>query len=74
VIGVIVVLILALLLVATLAIWLWMTVSQSYWQRRAEQARVDREVRRAERRLHNLASSAFSSMLTAARGKSSGRQ
>ena len=38
------------------------------WAVRAERARVDMEVRRAERQLHGLASRAFSSMLEATRG------
>jgi hypothetical protein len=37
------------------------------WEARAERARIDREVRKAERRLHNLASDAFGSMLATAR-------
>jgi uncharacterized protein YlxW (UPF0749 family) len=41
-------------------------------QLRAEAARMDREVRSAERRLHNLASNAYSAMLDAARRSSSG--
>ncbi len=57
---------LLLLLVITLAIGLWVAASER-WQARAERAHLDREVRRAEHRLHHLASNAFGSMLEAAR-------
>jgi hypothetical protein len=37
------------------------------WEERAEKARIDHEVRRSERRLRNLTSHAFWSMLEATR-------
>lgn len=39
------------------------------WEERAEEARIEREIRRAERRLHTMASNAFSAMLDTARGQ-----
>ena len=39
------------------------------WEQRAEEARIEREIRRAERRLHTMASNAFSAMLDTARGQ-----
>jgi hypothetical protein len=41
-------------------------------RRRVERARINRVVFQAQHRLHNLASNAFTSMLDATRGKSSG--
>jgi predicted Holliday junction resolvase-like endonuclease len=39
------------------------------WEASAEEARIEREIRRAERRLHTMASNAFSAMLDTARGQ-----
>ena len=36
------------------------------WEQRAEEARIDHDVRRAERRLRNLTSQAFLSLMEAA--------
>ena len=44
------------------------------WQRRAERARADREIRRAERKLHDIASNTFTSMMSAARSWSGNRE
>ena len=39
------------------------------WEERAEEARIEREIRRAERRLHSMASNAFGAMLDTARSQ-----
>lgn len=41
------------------------------WEERAEEARIEQEIRRAERRLHTMASNAFSAMLDTTRGQRS---
>lgn len=64
---VVAVLLIYFVLVAAAAIWL---VADEVAERRAEKARIDRDVRKAERSLHDLASNAFGSMLDAARGNS----
>jgi hypothetical protein len=69
VIGLIVVGLLVVAVVACLAILAWAAACRR-WEVRAERARIDTEVRRAERRLHGLASQAFASMLEATRGHS----
>lgn len=43
------------------------------WKARAEEVRIDREIRVAERHLHNLATQAFGAMLSAARSNKSTR-
>jgi len=53
----------------SLAILAW-AVACRRWEARADRARIDSEVRRAERRLHGLASQAFASMLEATRAHS----
>jgi hypothetical protein len=70
VIGLVLLGLLVLVLVVTLAIAFWVAVSQR-WQVRAERSRMDLEVRRAERQLHDLASQAFASMIDNFRGGSS---
>lgn len=64
---------LLLVLAVNLVIELWLAANQR-WEARAEEARLDREVRLAERRLHNIASQAFGSMLEADRGQSSSQR
>ena len=54
------------------AIVLGLAELHRFWEERAEQARIEGEVRRAERRLHALASNAFSSMLDTARQRRGG--
>ncbi len=65
-IGVIVVGILLVAVIACLAVLAWVAACRR-WEARAERAGLDAEVRRAERRLHGLASQAFASMLEATR-------
>lgn len=65
-IGIIIASLLLLLLLASVANVIWAAANQR-WEARAERARVDTEVRRAERQLHGLASRAFASMLDVAR-------
>jgi hypothetical protein len=57
---------LLLVLISGLLIALWVAADER-WQARAEEAHLDREVCRAEHRLHRVASNAFGSMLEAAR-------
>lgn len=68
-IALIIVSLLAASLLVVLAISAWELACRR-WEERADRARVDAEVRRAERRLHGLASQAFASMLEATRGHS----
>jgi hypothetical protein len=37
------------------------------WEQRVEETRIEREIRRAEKRLHDMASNAFGAMLNTAR-------
>jgi hypothetical protein len=69
VIGLIIVGLLVVALVACLTTLAWVAACRR-WEVRAERARIDTEVRRAERRLHGLASQAFASMLETTRGHS----
>ena len=65
-IALIVVLAVLLILVVFAGVSTWLAFRQ--WnEERGERARIDGEVRRAERHLHNLASEAFGSMLDVAR-------
>jgi uncharacterized membrane protein YciS (DUF1049 family) len=66
VIGLILVGLLALALVASLALAV-VVVANEHWESRAEETRIDREVRRAEHQLHVLATQAFGAMLDVAR-------
>ena len=65
-IGLILIVLLILVLLATLVVVLRMTANRR-WEARAEEVRIDREVRRAEHQLHNLATQAFAAMLDSAR-------
>jgi hypothetical protein len=51
---------------------LWVAVSE-HWVRRAEQAQIESHIGVAERKLHEIASQAFGSMMDAARLQSSSR-
>lgn len=64
--------VLVVLLASSTGFLCFLQLSDQRWQRRVERARVDRQVRRAERKLHNIASDTFMSMTRAAR-ESSGR-
>jgi hypothetical protein len=66
VIGLIVLLVLILTLLALLGLLVWEAACQQ-WEQRAERARIDAEVRQAERRLHGMARNAFGTMLDVAR-------
>jgi len=66
VIGMILVGLLALTLVASLVLAV-LAVANERWESRAEETRIDREVRRAEQQLHVLATQAFGTMLDVAR-------
>ena len=65
-IGLIILATIVLILLAVIVLLVWVAACQ-WWEERAERARVEREVRLAERHLHNLASRAFGSMLHVAR-------
>jgi hypothetical protein len=69
VIALIMVGLLAVSVLVSLAILAWLAACRR-WEARADRARIDTEVRCAERRLHGLASQAFASMLEATRGYS----
>lgn len=56
---------LAMLFIAAIA-GLWVAATRR-WQARVDAARVQREIRFAERKLHNLTSQAFLSMMETAR-------
>jgi len=66
VIGLILLGLLALALVASLALAV-LVVARQRWESRAEETRIDREVRRAEHQLHDVATRAFGAMLDVAR-------
>jgi len=68
VIGTVVVLVL-LTLLAVAGLILGIREVHRVWEERAEEARIERGIRRAERRLHTMASNAFSTMLDTARGQ-----
>jgi uncharacterized membrane protein YciS (DUF1049 family) len=61
---------LLLVLVVTLPIGMWVAARER-WQQRVERAYVDRQVRRAERQLHGMATQAMSNMLGVARSRQS---
>jgi hypothetical protein len=66
VIALIIVLVLLVAMATLLAVVAWRGACRR-WEQRAEHARIDAEVRRAERRLHGMAKNAFDSMLDVAR-------
>jgi hypothetical protein len=66
VIGLILIVLLILVPVITMAALLRVAANRR-WEARAEEVRIDREVRRAEHQLHNLATRAFAAMLDSAR-------
>jgi hypothetical protein len=55
-----------LVMLALVCLLAWIALCR-WWEERAERARIERDVRLAERHLHNLASRAFGSMLDLAR-------
>jgi hypothetical protein len=67
IVTIVVLVLLTLLAVAGVA--LGIKEAHRVWEERAEEARIEREVRRAERRLHTMASNAFGAMLDIARGQ-----
>jgi hypothetical protein len=66
VIGLTLIVLLILVLLVTLTALLRVAANRR-WEARAEAVRIDREVRRAEHQLHNLAIQAFAAMLDSAR-------
>ena len=65
-IGLVVVLVLLVAVLALVAVVAWREACRR-WEQRAERARIDADVRRAEHRLHGMARNAFGTMLEAAR-------
>jgi hypothetical protein len=68
--GLVLVGLLVLVLVVTSAIAVWVAIGHRC-QTRTERSRIDLEVRRAERQLHDLASQAFAAMIDNFRDDSS---
>jgi hypothetical protein len=58
----------AIYFIALIISFVWIEVSR-YYENRAEKARINWEIRLAERQLHYLTSKAFSEMLDATRNK-----
>jgi flagellar basal body-associated protein FliL len=66
---ILIVIVIVIVAFAVFALLAWLDEDAAY-----ERARIEMEVMRAERRLHDVASSAFQAMLDEARGHDQGRR